>query len=406
MMRPVLVIAGLAGCYQPAYEDCQISCPDNLCPSGLTCVSGMCRTTTGPCGGGGSADAAEQGTWQKRRRVMTRGITGATVTDFPLLVRLQGDADLTAYTRLDGSDIRFTTVDGMKLPHELEKWDRTTGDMVAWVRVPSIPAGGTEIYMEYYNAAATPQENPEGVWDSNYYAVWHLSDAEGSIVADSTALNTDGAKTGNGKPASLPAGQIAGSMSFGAGGTDLLSFVAPSSQLGSTKTTFEAWVRRDGSSANLVRRILDFPAGASHVVQVVYPEDGFSTPGSFLPGSLGVSAKLNGGMTIMQTEANTLTANSWHHVGVTADGLAVTVYLDGVQRSLAPVTYNMPSTNVEVTVGGHIDTTGNPAECMTGLLDEVRLSNVVRPPAYFQLLYGNQTTSGWVNVSAPFEIMP
>jgi hypothetical protein len=46
-----LLAVALAGCYDPAIQDCQFTCPDNHCPSGLACQAGVCRTpgASGAC---------------------------------------------------------------------------------------------------------------------------------------------------------------------------------------------------------------------------------------------------------------------------------------------------------------------------------------------------------------------
>jgi hypothetical protein len=48
-----MLCAALAGCYSPAYRDCEVSCSGGACPSGLACMAGVCRTedATGSCGG-------------------------------------------------------------------------------------------------------------------------------------------------------------------------------------------------------------------------------------------------------------------------------------------------------------------------------------------------------------------
>ncbi len=38
-----LIAVTLAGCYDPAVKDCQFTCPDGVCPGGLTCRGGLCR---------------------------------------------------------------------------------------------------------------------------------------------------------------------------------------------------------------------------------------------------------------------------------------------------------------------------------------------------------------------------
>ncbi|MFC1588558.1 DUF2341 domain-containing protein, partial [Planctomycetota bacterium] len=49
----------------------------------------------------------------------------------------------------DGGDFLFTAADGStKLSHEIEKYDNTTGELVAWVKVPVVSAStDTVIYI-------------------------------------------------------------------------------------------------------------------------------------------------------------------------------------------------------------------------------------------------------------------
>ena len=46
-----LVAVAVAGCYEPAIQDCQFTCPDAHCPGDLACLAGVCRTpgATGSC---------------------------------------------------------------------------------------------------------------------------------------------------------------------------------------------------------------------------------------------------------------------------------------------------------------------------------------------------------------------
>lgn len=59
MVRALLITAVLAaGCYEPTFEDCTTTCStSNLCPDGLTCTDGYCRTAgaSGSCEGNMSA---------------------------------------------------------------------------------------------------------------------------------------------------------------------------------------------------------------------------------------------------------------------------------------------------------------------------------------------------------------
>src|SRR5690606_13871338 len=78
--------------------------------------------------------------WQYRMKVTVDNTkVAATVTDFPVLINSTFDEwkdDLNDghVEQIDGGDILFTLDDGTtKLEHEIESYDRTTGNLIAWV---------------------------------------------------------------------------------------------------------------------------------------------------------------------------------------------------------------------------------------------------------------------------------
>src|SRR5205823_5323207 len=93
------------------------------------------------------------------------------------------------------NDILFTSGDGTtKLNHEIEKYDSATGQLVAWVQLPTLYAQkDTQMYLYYGNASASSQQSVTATWNSNYKAVWHLKeDPSGSApqMQDSTSTNS------------------------------------------------------------------------------------------------------------------------------------------------------------------------------------------------------------------------
>ena len=68
-----------------------------------------------------------------------------------------------------GFDILFSSdPNGMtKLDYELEKYDPATGQVVAWIRIPTLShTTDTVLYVFYGNSNITStQQNPAGVWD-------------------------------------------------------------------------------------------------------------------------------------------------------------------------------------------------------------------------------------------------
>src|ERR1700726_4919653 len=152
---------------------------------------------------------------------------GSDLTSFPVLIS-RTDTDLKVagsgglVQNSSGFDIIFTdSTEATKLDHEIEKYVSTTGEIEMWVRAPTLSASvDTVIYMYFDNSSiSTSQENKTGVWDTNYKAVWHLKEATGTNVSDSTSNALTA--TQNNSP-TQGAGQIDGSLAFN-GSTQYLS---------------------------------------------------------------------------------------------------------------------------------------------------------------------------------------
>jgi len=115
------------------------------------------------------------------------------LTDFAVLISIASDDELRTTANLghvehaDGYDIIFRASDGItQLDHEVEKYVPSTGELVAWVRIPTLSGSSdTTIYLYYGDSSvSSPTENPSGVWDNNYKGVWHLRETTGTYAAD------------------------------------------------------------------------------------------------------------------------------------------------------------------------------------------------------------------------------
>ncbi len=152
-------------------------------------------------------------------------LCGSTLdtANFPFLFNTTDDAfKLVAsggyVTDVNGYDIVFFLDSGLTIPldFEVEKWDGSTGEFVAWVKLDNLSITvDTVIYVAIGNPAiTTSQENITGVWDDNgldyFKLVMHLGNGIALSVADSTANANNG--TNNGATAS--SGQIDGSAAF------------------------------------------------------------------------------------------------------------------------------------------------------------------------------------------------
>ena len=132
------------------------------------------------------------GSWQYRKKITIEAdqVSGSSdLSNFPVLVSIS-DNDVGSISQSDGDDILFTNSSGTKLDHEIEKFTTSTGQLVAWVEIPTLGgATDTVIYIYYGNPGAVNQENPTGVWDSNFLAVHHLAE-DPSITTDDERLKS------------------------------------------------------------------------------------------------------------------------------------------------------------------------------------------------------------------------
>jgi|GEM_PF-4572216 len=98
--------------------------------------------------------------WEYRKTVNVTGST-SDLTDYQVELTSPW---LAGKMNADFSDIRFTAADGTTLlGYWMESYTASTS-AVFWVKVPSIPTGGTTIYMYYGNSAAETTSNGENTF--------------------------------------------------------------------------------------------------------------------------------------------------------------------------------------------------------------------------------------------------
>ena len=136
--------------------------------------------------------------WNYRKTItINKDYVVANETNFPVLVSLT-DTDFIGKAQTDADDFVFTSYSGDEiLKHEIESYASSTGEIIAWVKLPTISSTtDTLIQMYYGNASVNSQESPSDVWDDNYSAVWHMSGDSGGGEIDSTNNNNDLSVTG------------------------------------------------------------------------------------------------------------------------------------------------------------------------------------------------------------------
>src|SRR5207244_12066018 len=107
----------------------------------------------------------------------------STQSNFTVLVSVTDPALKTVangghVANANGYDIGFYADSGgtTKLKWEVEKYDGTAGNLIAWVKIPSVSSSSDTVFYLMYGDSAinTDQSDPRNTWDSNFKAIWHL----------------------------------------------------------------------------------------------------------------------------------------------------------------------------------------------------------------------------------------
>jgi len=129
-----------------------------------------------------------------RQIIIESDYVDTTLTNFPILFN---STNTDFISKCDGGNsIRFIagdnsggTENSTEYYYEIEEW--TTGGIDVWVNVSRINANEDTHLMVYYNnSVAVDDQNPNGVWDSNFLHVYHMNDND-LILNDSTVNNND-----------------------------------------------------------------------------------------------------------------------------------------------------------------------------------------------------------------------
>ena len=113
-------------------------------------------TVTGDKGFYALSDPWYSSSWTRRRDV-TVSNGGSAQTNYPVTVTVAYDSDM----KSDFSDIRFTASDATTLLNYWVESNTSSSTATVWVKINTIPSGGSTIYMYYGNpSAATTSSGP------------------------------------------------------------------------------------------------------------------------------------------------------------------------------------------------------------------------------------------------------
>jgi len=141
-------------------------------------------------------------------------------------------------------------------------------------------------------------------------------------------------------------------------GVDDYLTVADAPSLNPTTFTITGWVYWNGGGQNL----------QNIVSKMNYPAEGYRLF-YYSDGTVRLSVGNGAGDVYVATFSGALPITSWTHVGGVYDGASLTLYINGVAVSSAPMTGSLAQTARSLTIGSYNDN----EESINGMLDEVRL---------------------------------
>jgi biopolymer transport protein ExbB len=339
-------------------------------------------------GWSGHAQAWWNHDWTLRKKItIDTGATGVAISDpigtVPVLIRL-ADFNFGA-AKDDGSDIRVIAGDDKTpLPFHIEKYDSLLGEAFLWVKVNDVKPGvQTTLWLYYGNQGTITVPgggDSKATYDPDTQLVYHF--AENGVAAhDSSGQGNDSQ------------GPIATTDSLIGPGFRLMGktpiTIPASPSLGWTDgqpLTWSAWIKLAALQPNAIlfsRRdgAKDFVIGADNGVPFV---------------------EINGART---PAGPPVTANSWHHLAVVADGSTIVLYLDGA--SFATVSAPLPALNTPALIDGDVPADGSTATGAVGEMDELEISKVARPVGQIKFAAASEgTNSAQLVAVAPDEEPP
>ncbi len=323
----------------------------------------------------------------------------ANLTDFPFFIDITDNALRSVANggnvyRNDGHDITFALDDGTELEYQREEYDPTTGNMQAWLKVPTLYASQTtEIWIYYGNCGGSVPDPSTDIWDTDYKGIYHLDNAGGAGVQDYSGngytLTNNGTNTTQ--------GIVGRGLRFNS--VDHLDWANDIAIVQSlSQVSMSAWINPTGVDGEQV--IMSFSIGGSP-----------GTSNSRLTLRLDDDALVVGGAStdspldfyVKSQLAGTIVEDEWTHVvgQVNYATDEIKIFINGAEvatvggvswaNTQTPAT---PSSNSSM--GAEAHGSGNH---FGGKLDEVRIYSALHSADWLKTEYNNQSSTGYVTLA-------
>lgn len=305
----------------------------------------------------------------------------STQTDFPVLVS-QTDARFKTVgnggrvQNASGYDIRPYSDSALTTPlaYELERYNASTGEVIMWVKVASLSSSTTPIYLKYGDSSLTTDASSTTTWSNSFVGVIHLKDGTTLITTDSTAT-ISGSVVGGAVTAT--AGQIDGGGGFVSASSQQIQYTVGIPAL--TAVTVSAWVKATSFLNAYNSPIYKSDIGAKHWGILVK-----ST------GKLALYYTATAEVSYDGTGSHTLSTGTWYYLtGTYSSAAGLTGYVNAASDGTAAANGALANAaSPTMNIGSDA---GVGSRFWNGVIDEVRISSVVRSADWITAEYNNQS---------------
>jgi len=323
----------------------------------------------------------------------------ADLTEFPILLKF-ADGDLAEHAQPSGVDLVFVRA-GNVIPHELGRFDSTSGDLGAWVKLPRLSSTQDTALELYFGSSDSAVINdPRLVWSNGFAAVFHFTElpATAGSIRDSTANENHGMPSAGMEDSTYGSCFFSPCLSFD-GVDDWIRIENTLSLRLDDVITVQAWFK--------ARSITDTMYLVAKTGQVTARGWDLSFAGNSPdPFQSAFRFSIDGDNSIYATSWADLVPDRFYAVaGVLEVGAPVRFFLDGQLdfEQATPTLSPLFDPDLPIVIGNRADLSGDP---FNGAIEEVRISSVARSAEWLATEHANLTQPGLFHRVGSVELQP
>ena len=330
--------------------------------------------------------------WPYRQKItIDNSASIETLSNFPVLVHISTANCGTNFDfSSDSNTVRFVDQDdSTACDFETEYWSLSTSTGVAdiHVEIPQIQSqAATDYFYQYYGASGVDNaSDPSAVWDNNFVMVQHLQEdpsGDAPQMIDSTQYDNDGTSYGTMTSGDQVVGQVDGSLDFD-GSDDGINCGNNASLNITDAITIEVWIFLRSKNTGDFQTI----AGRGYDDQTISLQNWMQFPPN--DGSPTMCCKDASGEHWVGAADAEINLNTWYYLAGTKDTTIMKLWVNAIQRPDTYLSGTSSNSTAQFTIGRW--TKDNDKNPLYGIIDEVRVSDIVRSSEWIEASYLSQT---------------